>query len=90
MATNSLSLLPEMWCLFPLFVESELACDCSDQWNVGEVVLCQFSALPREIWQIPPEPKPSNLYVMRATDPTFLLNNSVEIYDIPAVMPKLT
>lgn len=46
MATNSLSLLPEMWCLFPLFVESELACDCSDQWNVGEVVLCQFSALP--------------------------------------------
>lgn len=36
MATNSLSLLPEMWCLFPLFVESRLACDCSDQWNVGK------------------------------------------------------
>ena len=44
----------------------------------------------REIWQIPPEPKPFNLYVMRATDPTLLLNNSVEIYNIPAIMPKLT
>ena len=44
MATNSLSLVPKMWCLFPLFVESRLACDCSDQWNVGKS--CRGSSQP--------------------------------------------